>query len=213
MTRSGLGGALAAAVLIAGCGGNVFSSEGRPAVISLEAGDDGAPQPGEDSATDGGGGDDADPGADAGPIHDAGHPRDAGEDVGTVDAGGPDSGGDVADEPDADDSGCPLVTHSDGLGQSWTDCTPLGTYSQDEALAACNAWASSLGLTPSGCTAYSVCQGQLWVAHCSNGNAPPTPDPFWVFNGTTTSTVQPAGDVVSAQYCNAAADQVIGHWQ
>jgi len=36
--------------------------------------------------------------------------------------------------------GGPYITHDDGLGQTWKDCAPLGTATQAEATAACNAY-------------------------------------------------------------------------
>lgn len=33
----------------------------------------------------------------------------------------------------------PQYTHTNGLGQTWTDCTPLGTYNDTQALRACAA--------------------------------------------------------------------------
>ena len=51
------------------------------------------------------------------------------------------SGEDARPEADAaqEVEACSPVTHSDGLGQSWSDCAPLGTYDQAEAQAACEA--------------------------------------------------------------------------
>ena len=43
----------------------------------------------------------------------------------------------ILDAGACDGSG--LVTHSTGVGQTWTDCVPLGTYTQAEAEAACRA--------------------------------------------------------------------------
>jgi hypothetical protein len=51
-----------------------------------------------------------------------------------------DSGGksDSAGEAEAGQAeACSLVTHSDGIGQTWQDCLPLGTYDEAQALAAC----------------------------------------------------------------------------
>jgi hypothetical protein len=42
-----------------------------------------------------------------------------------------------AQPPGTGPDGCTLVTHSDGLGQSWSDCAPLGTLDLAEATAAC----------------------------------------------------------------------------
>lgn len=37
------------------------------------------------------------------------------------------------------DAGCALVTHENGLGQTWQDCVPLGTYNEEQAMKACEA--------------------------------------------------------------------------
>src|SRR5271155_3117350 len=34
---------------------------------------------------------------------------------------------------------CTPVTHSNGVGQTWTDCVPLGTYNETQAMKACAA--------------------------------------------------------------------------
>ena len=44
--------------------------------------------------------------------------------------------------------GC-LVVHSDGVGQSYTDCLPLGTYNSSTAIDAATAYAASVGLPAS----------------------------------------------------------------
>jgi hypothetical protein len=47
---------------------------------------------------------------------------------------------DAADATAADATdACPPVTHSNGLGQTWTDCVPLGTYNAAQAMKACGA--------------------------------------------------------------------------
>ena len=50
-------------------------------------------------------------------------------------------GGSASDAaPEAGEAqACALVTHSDGLGQTWQDCAPLGMYDQAEAFRACAA--------------------------------------------------------------------------
>lgn len=37
------------------------------------------------------------------------------------------------------EAACAPVVHDNGLGDHWTDCVPLGTYTLDEAMAACEA--------------------------------------------------------------------------
>ena len=64
-----------------------------------------------------------------------GTPADAvlGGDEGVGDGG---SASDAAPEA-GEAQACTLVTHSDGLGQTWQDCVALGTYDQAEAFRAC----------------------------------------------------------------------------
>lgn len=50
---------------------------------------------------------------------------------------------------------CAPVTHDNGLGQTWQDCVPLGTYNLEQAMKACRA----TGLTdPAGCV-INACVG------------------------------------------------------
>jgi hypothetical protein len=44
------------------------------------------------------------------------------------------------------------TTHGDGLGQSFYDCNPLGTFSSVTALEACQAYAASIGGAASNCS-------------------------------------------------------------
>jgi hypothetical protein len=74
----------------------------------------------------------------------------AGQEAARVDAGP-----DAPDPPDVDAAEvapdvCSPVIHDDGLGQHWTDCAPLGTYNDTEAMAACNAWLAA-NPTPASC--------------------------------------------------------------
>lgn len=57
-----------------------------------------------------------------------------------------DAGADVAPSEDAD-AGCALVTHDNGLGQTWQDCTPTGTHTQDQAMQACTAYCATNACT------------------------------------------------------------------
>ena len=53
----------------------------------------------------------------------------AGDDGGTLSAGGTTgTGGSVA---------CTLITHDNGLGQTWRDCVPFGTWNESQAMKAC----------------------------------------------------------------------------
>lgn len=53
--------------------------------------------------------------------------------------------------------GGPEVTHSNGVGQAWTDCVPLGTYDQSQAMKACEAWCSARGCAGTGCVEGPEC--------------------------------------------------------
>ena len=65
------------------------------------------------------------------------------EDAGAGGADGTGGSGGSVTAPDAGGDACVLVTHSNGLGQTWQDCTPLGTYNEEEALKACKASVST----------------------------------------------------------------------
>jgi hypothetical protein len=54
---------------------------------------------------------------------------------------------------------CTLVTHSNGIGQTWQDCVPLGTYNESQAMKACEASGAPLCTMTGGCgtTSYAVC--------------------------------------------------------
>lgn len=52
---------------------------------------------------------------------------------------------------DSADSACASVTHSNGVGQFWQDCVPLGTYTAEQAIKACAATtgdAAKCGVAP-----------------------------------------------------------------
>jgi hypothetical protein len=161
------------ALVCAGCGGDSFSADGQkatadgatpdsggaPSVVQLDddAGSAGAPSggsAGEDAGGSGGTGgervEDAGPdveggaggtggsdGGGAGGTHSAGAGGDGGlGGVGGVGgAGGSSTGG---------TGGCE-VTHDNGVGQTWQDCVPLGTYDNTQALKACEAWCAVVG--------------------------------------------------------------------
>lgn len=53
---------------------------------------------------------------------------------------------------DVDSGGCLLVTHDNGLGQTWQDCVPFGTHNQAQAMKACAA-SGAPNCRLSGCTA------------------------------------------------------------
>lgn len=101
---------------------------------AAEASDDdaGPSDDGADGASDG----DAETDADGSMNESDGAPE-AGGDAG--DSGAGSDGGDGG-APDAGDGGsCFFVTHSNGLGKTYTSCAPLNTFGPDEAAKACAA--------------------------------------------------------------------------
>ena len=62
---------------------------------------------------------------------------------GVTSAGGTTSTGGTAATGGSTSAGgavtCTLVTHDNGLGQTWQDCVPLGTYNESQATKACKA--------------------------------------------------------------------------
>jgi len=84
---------------------------------------------------------DAAAGADAG---DAASVVDA--DAASIDAGDAADAHDAALDADAGQpEACAPLAHSNGLGQTYESCDPLGTMNYEEAYAACGAWSGSIG--------------------------------------------------------------------
>lgn len=54
---------------------------------------------------------------------------------------------------------CALVMHDNGIGQTWQDCIPLGTWNQTQAMAACRASGAVHCLEGGGCGG-----GNLYIA-------------------------------------------------
>jgi len=83
---------------------------------------------------------------------------DAADDHATDDAApdAPETDGATPDAPgggtDAGSDGCVVTTHTNGVGQTWDDCSPLGTRTRAEAQSACSALA-----TGGGCVAQNSC--------------------------------------------------------
>jgi cysteine-rich repeat protein len=79
------------------------------------------------------------------------------------------------------------VTHSNGLGQTWTDCTALGTYTQTQATAACTASTGSA----------SSCS----ILPCANSQVVCSSTSCWAYSGTGQGHVSTSG-----QACPISAD-------
>jgi hypothetical protein len=105
------------------------------------------------------------------------------------------------------------TTHSNGVGQSFYDCTATGTYSEPQALAACEAYVASIGLPASDCLAPSECTYVIGgVTHSTPYdavfylNSTATAGYVWVYttlNGATGGLVYPA-----ATFCSTRAGGV-----
>lgn len=118
-----------AAVVDAGAGGSTPSSGGAPAVDAAPT-TGGAPETGGTPGTGG--------------ITNTGGVSNTG--------GQPDTGGAPAT---GGAGGCAAVTHDTGLGQTWQDCVPSGTYNSSQAAKACAAWCEAKQCA--GCGTGSVC--------------------------------------------------------
>ena len=97
---------------------------------------------------------------------------------------------------------CAAVVHNDGVGQMWSDCAPLGTFTQDQAEKACEAW----------CAVNGACHCELGT-FCGDSNQrvyAPWASSFltWVWQGD-------AGNVVKADPGSAGqpACTVVSSWQ
>lgn len=58
---------------------------------------------------------------------------------------------------------CALVTHTNGTGQTWQDCVPIGTWDESQAMRACKASGAALCTAVGGCgvSSYAVCGHDL----------------------------------------------------
>ena len=101
---------------------------------------------------------------------------------GALNSGGTPGSGGVAD------AGCTPVPHDNGLGQTWQDCVPLGTYNQSQAVKACKASFADL-CAPDADPQYS-CQGVGGVGVIVNGQVHQ-----WVYVIRPGAGVQ-AGDIL-----------------
>jgi len=178
--------------VLVGCGGGQFTGSSTPAESSPDSGatveaDSGSSADGSVTVGSTGGstggrvdgafdhGDAAGSGADdaasdngtGGAPGTGGRAPGAGGIVGT--GGAPGSGG-VSGEggapaPDA----CALVTHNNGLGQTWQDCVPLGTYNEAQAMKACAASGAALCLPTTSAAACTIFDHEKVYGYDANG--------------------------------------------
>lgn len=150
---------LIAVFLLTGCGGDAFGTFGQvPTGDGSDAGGDSGAASGTGGAADDGDAPEADAGTggatsegDSGSS--GGSSSSGGASAGGSDSSGgggsdgsggsPGSGGSIGSGGTTSGSGgtvaCTLVTHDNGVGQTWQDCVPLYTYDRDQAMKACKA--------------------------------------------------------------------------
>ena len=93
-------------------------------------------------------------------------------------------------------------THDNGLGQQWTDCTSLHTYSQAEATAACESSSqSSVYTCPNAVSCDTDAGSQEAVCSGTLGGAPIGPCDCWAYGGPAVGHVH-----VSDAGCVCAAE-------
>jgi hypothetical protein len=154
----------AVVLVLAGCSGESFTA-GKLDPVVTDA--DPTADSGVDAVTSTGGqpNSDADSGSSAGGASSGGAPTATGGALGstggivgtggTKGSGGSSSGGSPATGSVTGTGGavdaCTLVTHDNGVGQTWQDCVPLGTYNEGQAMKACKASGAAMCLTSERC--------------------------------------------------------------
>lgn len=78
---------------------------------------------------------------------------------------------------------CVPVTHSNGTGQIWHDCAPVGTYNERQATKACEAWCAANNCESPCWSAGSVCDGNYILGQVTHLS----PMFGWSWTGTTTN--------------------------
>ncbi len=126
---------MALALLCVGCGGDSFSANEREAASDGGLGD----KPAVGVTSDDASSVESSGGAAVDSPEDGGGSDLDGASGTTGDASGVDGAGGSGGSNIEDAGGCELVTHDNGLGQTWQDCEPLYTFNLDQALKACEA--------------------------------------------------------------------------
>jgi hypothetical protein len=91
------------------------------------------------------------------------------------------------------------TTHSNGLGQSFYDCNPLGTLTLASATAAANAWDIGTASFDMSATCGGGCYGRQTASACA----------VWCYSGSFTGKVS-RNDINNACLCPPQA--VVGDW-
>src|SRR5208282_5635146 len=85
-------------------------------------------------------------------------------------------------------SGACQTTHSNGLGQNYYDCNPLGTYTSVTATEAGSAYELSIGGTAANVSGGWSCTGSSLVSVCAT-NTSGNPLFCWGYQGSETGQV------------------------
>ncbi len=89
---------------------------------------------------------------------------------------------------------CTPATHNNQEGQTWTDCVPLGTYNEAQAMKACAAFAASVVPLVISCTDSSCGSGAETVEAIGTGLTV-----FWAYAG-------PSAGYMAAGGCPTGSD-------
>jgi hypothetical protein len=107
---------------------------------------------------------------------------------------------------------CALVTHSDGVGQTWQDCVPLGTLDSVQATKACEAWCaaeSASGNLFCSCSAGTICVTELMMlAHVTT--TPGGSSDIGLVGWSYTAPI--AGTVTKVDLQNGSTCSIVGTW-
>ena len=95
-------------------------------------------------------------------------------------------------------SGHTCLAHSDGVGQTYASCSPLGTYNSVTAMEAADAYAASIGLTAADVSDGWTCSADPSVVAVGiSTDGVNAIHYLWVYSGDEKSWVIPAGNCTS----------------
>jgi hypothetical protein len=101
---------------------------------------------------------------------------------------GPDTDGCECTTPACCGTSC-QTTHDNGVGQSYYDCSPQGTYNSGTAMEACQAYATGMNANPANCSAGWNCTGVDTQSVCYTTNGGNSGTDCWNYAGTNTGRV------------------------
>jgi hypothetical protein len=94
----------------------------------------------------------------------------------------PDTDGCECATPGCCGSAC-QTTHSDGVGDSYFDCNPSGTYTEMTAISACTAYALSVHSTAANCVGPLTCKGSSVPTICFTNSSGSCANYCWQYTG------------------------------